>query len=531
MLKLEDRLDLRESNYYRGPCNGVVRVAQPDCTKRLVTSGRNTADITSAAKNSISGWEESTFPILKEGSVPMLDSDSWTYKPDDKFLNFFDPNCNEEATNLASEDCKMSYNCFKGSFTELMDKHCNDAAIHANSGAGTNIGLHHFPLGDPAPTDGDVNMLCGSEPENQECSYLSYDGWPSYVDDFNGLMRGGDSSLGLETNEDMSWFSSSAHAIGGSGDASELGFKSFCSGSSPLKSTIKHHESDTCRVPNTLTPDFDAKNVLSSYFTSCYSSYGSLAANAERKSAPASEKQHNKLNGKPIENHKQTEVKRKDRSPVYSSGVSFLVPDTIQQLENPMKRSSHSSPKVTAVISEQNVEKCRWQHQMQSESYAAVADLTSIPKQLHQTSDGIEGQCEVENVSTELPDVDIDSSVVLESSRMSTLGSVKVSVEEASFLQLQYVMEQLDIRTKLCIRDSLYRLARSAEQRHEEELSRNSSRDERDDKGEMKSEELNERPVFVDVETDTNPIDRSIAQLLFLKPTEEISLDSNASVS
>ncbi|PIA52196.1 hypothetical protein AQUCO_01000226v1 [Aquilegia coerulea] len=487
MLKLEDRLDLRESNYYRGPCNGVVRVAQPDCTKRLVTSGRNTADITSAAKNSISGWEESTFPILKEGSVPMLDSDSWTYKPDDKFLNFFDPNCNEEATNLASEDCKMSYNCFKGSFTELMDKHCNDAAIHANSGAGTNIGLHHFPLGDPAPTDGDVNMLCGSEPENQECSYLSYDGWPSYVDDFNGLMRGGDSSLGLETNEDMSWFSSSAHAIGGSGDASELGFKSFCSGSSPLKSTIKHHESDTCRVPNTLTPDFDAKNVLSSYFTSCYSSYGSLAANAERKSAPASEKQ-------------------------------------------PMKRSSHSSPKVTAVISEQNVEKCRWQHQMQSESYAAVADLTSIPKQLHQTSDGIEGQCEVENVSTELPDVDIDSSVVLESSRMSTLGSVKVSVEEASFLQLQYVMEQLDIRTKLCIRDSLYRLARSAEQRHEEELSRNSSRDERDDKGEMKSEELNERPVFVDVETDTNPIDRSIAQLLFLKPTEEISLDSNASI-
>ncbi|PIA52201.1 hypothetical protein AQUCO_01000226v1 [Aquilegia coerulea] len=448
MLKLEDRLDLRESNYYRGPCNGVVRVAQPDCTKRLVTSGRNTADITSAAKNSISGWEESTFPILKEGSVPMLDSDSWTYKPDDKFLNFFDPNCNEEATNLASEDCKMSYNCFK---------------------------------------DGDVNMLCGSEPENQECSYLSYDGWPSYVDDFNGLMRGGDSSLGLETNEDMSWFSSSAHAIGGSGDASELGFKSFCSGSSPLKSTIKHHESDTCRVPNTLTPDFDAKNVLSSYFTSCYSSYGSLAANAERKSAPASEKQ-------------------------------------------PMKRSSHSSPKVTAVISEQNVEKCRWQHQMQSESYAAVADLTSIPKQLHQTSDGIEGQCEVENVSTELPDVDIDSSVVLESSRMSTLGSVKVSVEEASFLQLQYVMEQLDIRTKLCIRDSLYRLARSAEQRHEEELSRNSSRDERDDKGEMKSEELNERPVFVDVETDTNPIDRSIAQLLFLKPTEEISLDSNASI-
>ncbi|KAF5196042.1 Lnk1-like isoform x2 [Thalictrum thalictroides] len=515
---------MRESNYYRGPCTRVVPVAQPDCTKRLLTSGRSIADITSAAKNVIPGWEENTFSNLKEGSVPMLDTDSWTYNPDDKFLNFCQTNCNKEATNLASEDCRMSLNCFRDSFTELMDKPCKDAVIHANSGAGTNIGFHHFPLGEPAPTDGDVNMLCGSEPEIQECSYLSYDGWSdhSYVDDFNGLMRGFDSSLGLETNDDMSWFSSPSLAIGGSGDASELGFKPYCSVSSPLKSTIKHHESDTCRVPNSLTSDFDGKNVLSSYSTWCYSSYGCLDANAEGKSTPPSEKQHDKLRGKPIASHKQTEVKRKDRSPDYSSGVSFYAQDTIQPLENPTKTSS---PKVTAVTSEQNVENCRWQHQMQSKSYTAVADLASIPKQLHQTLDGIEGQCEVENVSTELPDLDIDSSVALEGSRMSSLGCAKLSVEETSFLQLQCVMEQLDIRTKLCIRESLYRLARSAKQRHEEEHLGNSSRDDRDSNGEMRSEELNKCTAFVDVETHTNPIDRSIAHLLFHKPTEGESLD------
>ncbi|CAN6854721.1 unnamed protein product [Brassica oleracea] len=52
-----------------------------------------------------------------------------------------------------------------------------------------------------------------------------------------------------------------------------------------------------------------------------------------------------------------------------------------------------------------------------------------------------------------------------ESSCVSSLVD-DISLEATSFRQLQQVIEQLDVRTKLCIRDSLYRLGKSAEQRH-----------------------------------------------------------------
>ncbi|EYU39147.1 hypothetical protein ABFS82_14G095800 [Erythranthe guttata] len=62
--------------------------------------------------------------------------------------------------------------------------------------------------------------------------------------------------------------------------------------------------------------------------------------------------------------------------------------------------------------------------------------------------------------------------------------------------QLQHAMKQLDSRTKLCIRDSLYRLARSANKRR------------------------NRANNFMDIEIHTNPLDRSIAHLLFQMPLD-----------
>lgn len=96
-------------------------------------------------------------------------------------------------------------------------------------------------------------------------------------------------------------------------------------------------------------------------------------------------------------------------------------------------------------------------------------------------------------------------------------GLDNMSIEATSFHQLQLVMEQLDSRTKLCIRDSLYRLARSAEQRHQYvELNGGPSCD----KGSMLAEGTTKFPDFMDLETDTNPIDRSIAHLLFHRPAD-----------
>ncbi|VFQ78220.1 unnamed protein product [Cuscuta campestris] len=82
------------------------------------------------------------------------------------------------------------------------------------------------------------------------------------------------------------------------------------------------------------------------------------------------------------------------------------------------------------------------------------------------------------------------------------------SEEANSFRQLQHVMETIDLKTKLCIRDSLYRLARSAEQRNRHpNLNGDAS-------GDLIAN--TKRCVgYVDMEADTNPVDRSIAHLLF----------------
>ncbi|CAI9104010.1 OLC1v1002613C3 [Oldenlandia corymbosa var. corymbosa] len=101
----------------------------------------------------------------------------------------------------------------------------------------------------------------------------------------------------------------------------------------------------------------------------------------------------------------------------------------------------------------------------------------------------------------------------------------EASLEATSFRQLQLVMEQLDVKTKLCIRDSLYRLARSAEQRHNHTHMKGSCcGDDLDTNGELLAEGTNKCNALMDIETDTNPIDRSIAHLLFHRPSDSGSL-------
>ncbi|KAH6793397.1 dentin sialophosphoprotein-like protein [Perilla frutescens var. hirtella] len=141
-------------------------------------------------------------------------------------------------------------------------------------------------------------------------------------------------------------------------------------------------------------------------------------------------------------------------------------------------------------------------------------DPGSMAKEAHYTGDKSENHTDIEEVLHFIP-AELGSSNIQESSTSS--GVNDISLEAASFRQLQLVMEQLDLRTKICIRDSLYRLARSAEQRHNHPNLNSSCGDVRDANGAFITEgEKN----FMDIETDTNPIDRSVAHLLFHRPSE-----------
>ncbi|CAJ2678084.1 unnamed protein product [Trifolium pratense] len=140
--------------------------------------------------------------------------------------------------------------------------------------------------------------------------------------------------------------------------------------------------------------------------------------------------------------------------------------------------------------------------------------------------------CQFENVNeghSEGGEVSIGFSPETESSNMqesSAMSSApdESSLEAANFRQLQQVLDQLDIRIKLCIRDSLYRLAKSADQRHIDVDASGLMGDDMEACKGVMTQDANRCTGFVNIETTTNPIDRSIAHLLFHRPSESSTL-------
>ncbi|MFY2203232.1 hypothetical protein ACM91E_27925 [Escherichia coli] len=97
-----------------------------------------------------------------------------------------------------------------------------------------------------------------------------------------------------------------------------------------------------------------------------------------------------------------------------------------------------------------------------------------------------------------------------------------------SLRHLQDVMDQLDLRIKLCIRDGLYRLAKNARQRHGANGAIPGCKAAIQGMGMDASKRC---PGFMDVETGTNPIDRSIAHLLFYRASEQSLIPANDALS
>ncbi|GAU47566.1 hypothetical protein TSUD_389160 [Trifolium subterraneum] len=104
---------------------------------------------------------------------------------------------------------------------------------------------------------------------------------------------------------------------------------------------------------------------------------------------------------------------------------------------------------------------------------------------------------------------------------------ISSALDQNSFCNLQQVLEQLDIRTKLCIRDSLYRLAKSAEQRDINSNSNGCIGDGTEACKDTMAQDASRCTGLMDIETNTNPIDRSIAHLLFHRPSHPSTLLQN----
>ncbi|KAE9620901.1 hypothetical protein Lalb_Chr01g0007921 [Lupinus albus] len=99
------------------------------------------------------------------------------------------------------------------------------------------------------------------------------------------------------------------------------------------------------------------------------------------------------------------------------------------------------------------------------------------------------------------------------------------SVEDTILYMLNDIISKLDVKIRLCIRDSLFRLAQSAMQRQYANDTSNTNRSIRGELEALSKEESHRQNRYAkipDVETETNPIDRAVAHLLFHRPLESM---------
>ncbi|KAJ8573645.1 hypothetical protein K7X08_010156 [Anisodus acutangulus] len=176
---------------------------------------------------------------------------------------------------------------------------------------------------------------------------------------------------------------------------------------------------------------------------------------------------------------------------------------------NHFNKSQDASSKSLMMTPQEKIEKLRRRQQL-------IAIL-AIQKQQQQFSYQLakEGGYAEENLSC-IPSLDPSSPLEQGDSNTVCLSVENSSVEDTALYLLQDVISKLDLRIRLCIRDSLFRLAQSTTQRQ----CGNDSCSTKKGGKEVSKEEINTNNRPLHVETETNPIDRTVAHLLFHNPSE-----------
>ncbi|KZV47294.1 hypothetical protein F511_07717 [Dorcoceras hygrometricum] len=183
---------------------------------------------------------------------------------------------------------------------------------------------------------------------------------------------------------------------------------------------------------------------------------------------------------------------------------------------NPVKKSLDAARNPPAMTPEEKIEKLRRRQQLRV--------ILAIQKQQQQFGNPVsvenstieEGNAEVNENIIGFPSVGQNSAIGHDNNNEVTMPISICSMEQSVLRRLQDSISRLDMQIRLCIRDSLFRLAKSAIQRHcpSDTSSPNTS---------ISDEIKKDNEGFTgipDVETNTNPIDRIVAHLLFHTPME-----------
>ncbi|GLT74552.1 hypothetical protein SLA2020_463400 [Shorea laevis] len=196
---------------------------------------------------------------------------------------------------------------------------------------------------------------------------------------------------------------------------------------------------------------------------------------------------------------------------------------------NAVNRSVKAPTKPLTMTPQEKIEKLRRRQQMQAllaiqkqqKQFSHQVSCTdhSISQKYAQENQTphVEGT-EVDDLST-LPSLDPLSPIEQDDSNTTSVAIDDYSVEETLLYRLEDIISKLDIRMRLCIRDSLFRLAQSAIQRHYSRDTSSTNKGNRDE-NEVAIEETKNHNRMSGTETETNPMDRTVAHLLFHRPLE-----------
>uniref|UniRef100_A0A5B6ZR00 Protein LNK2 n=1 Tax=Davidia involucrata TaxID=16924 RepID=A0A5B6ZR00_DAVIN len=203
---------------------------------------------------------------------------------------------------------------------------------------------------------------------------------------------------------------------------------------------------------------------------------------------------------------------------------------------NPLNKSPDAHVKPFSMTPQEKIEKLRRRQQMRA-MLAIHKQQQQLSHQVSCTDHSVTQKCshdnqiqlmeggniEIEENLSSLPSLEANSPIEQDDSNTICIAIDDCSVEDTILHRLQETIEKLDIRIRLCIRDSLFRLTQSAMQRHYASDTSSSNRSNRDELEVFMKEEINSHNRFArmpDVETQTNPIDRTVAHFLFHIPLD-----------
>lgn len=515
------------------------------------------------------GKEQGKFSTPSDPRNMILEQDSRSPAPKSEFPTPSDNNSVKEVSSLVSENSSLSgfkNNNIDSNGCEI----CENGTILSDKIAVVDNNSFSYPLDDITQTSKDINFFENTE-EKDPSDFLYY-GWPEIgnFEDVDSMFRTCDSTFGVvSSKEDELCWLSLADDIGVPGDMPKSDFKFPSPESNAVEEisknshSLKRYSHDDSAMATGSSVRFNESSMPIEKSDSYTSSVNGFTMTDDKDGLNSKERgmgikgkiqaknsagSHAKTGiGGMIKEHKkqsklphpiQLEGKRKkhcfgtgsfnytsDRSnpwaithPLFPSVYNqqqhqTLGPHFCNYLQNTdfvHSDSSHLSDQISveptpfSIKSEMDL------------TYPSPREAVHACNQL-QTLEGFHPSfCETEEKLNNFQG--LGSSNVHERSIRSS-GLDDISLEAAILRQLQLVMEQLDLRTKLCIRDSLYRLARSAEQRHDHTNQNGGCGDGRDASGTSMADGT-KCAGFMGMETDTNHLDRSIAHLLFHRPSD-----------